>query len=184
MYIVLIIVGVVLVLLVMILATNYNRFVRLNNKVLESFSDMDAYLKKRIDLIPNLVEVCKGYMTHEKSLLEEIVNLRNKKYSSMSLDEKIEHNNEISSKITNLLAVSENYPDLKSNQNFLNLSSNLKEIETEIAHSRLGYNNIVTTFNTTVLTFPNNVFAKMFGFKKKELFVASEEERKNVKVKF
>ena len=169
---------------VIVLIANYNKFVKLNNEVSESFADIDVFLKKRIDLIPNLVEVCKGYMKHENSVLTDITSLRNKSYSGMSLDKKIEHNRDITNKINNLLAVSENYPELKANQNFLELSSNLKDIENQIANSRTGYNSIVTKFNTTISTFPNNVFSKLFGFKKKNLFEINAEEKENVKISF
>ena len=160
----------------------YNVLVRLNNKVKEAFATMDVYLKKRWDLIPNLVETVKGYAKHEKDTLKEIVELRNKNYDSLSLNEKLKANEEINKGIYNLMALVENYPDLKANENFLSLSRELSSIEDEIAQSRKYYNAVVRKFNDKVEMVPSNIVAKTMGYKTKEMFSVTENERKAVKV--
>ncbi|MBR3209580.1 MAG: LemA family protein [Bacilli bacterium] len=175
---------IVVALVVVYLLASYNGFVRLNNRVNEAFSTMDVYLKKRWDLIPNLVETVKGYAKHEEGTLAEIVKLRNGAYDSMDSDEKIKTNTELSKGITKIMALAESYPDLKANQNFLDLSSQLKSIEDDIANARKYYNGVVRKFNDKVLVFPNNIIAGMFGFKSKTMFEIASEERENVKVEF
>ncbi len=162
----------------------YNSFVKLDNKVEEAFSTMDVYLKKRWDLIPNIVETVKGYAKHEKETLKDIVDLRNSAYDQMSDDEKIKTNQQLSSGITKLIALAENYPDLKANENFKDLSNQLAKVEEDIANSRKYYNAVVRTYNNKVEVFPSNLFAKMFGHKEKSMFVVNEVERENVNVKF
>ena len=161
----------------------YNSFIKLNNKVDEAFSTMDVYLKKRWDLIPNIVETVKGYEKHENNTLKEIITLRNSTYDNMSNDEKIKTNKELSKGINKIMALAENYPDLKANENFKDLSNKLTKIEDDIANSRKYYNAVVRMFNNKVEMFPNNIFAKIFGFKSKNMFEAKAEERKNVEVK-
>ena len=178
-----IIIAIVLVILFYIFTT-YNGLVGSRNVVDEAFSTMDVYLKKRWDLIPNLVEVVKGYAKHESETLEKVVALRNGAYNNMSVDEKMEVNKQLSSGISRLIAVAESYPDLKANQNFTDLSKELSKIEEDIANSRKYYNGTVRNFNNKVMMFPSNIIANMFGFKKATMFEAVEEERKNVKVEF
>ena len=175
---------VIILIIIAIIAGAYNNFVRENNIVKEAFSTMDVYLKKRWDLIPNLVETVKGYAKHEQETLENVVKLRNSAYGSMSTEEKIDVNNQLTQAISRLLMLSENYPDLKANQNFMNLSQELTKIEEDIANSRKYYNGTVRQFNTNIETFPNNILAGMFGFKSKEMFLAADSERENVKVEF
>ena len=162
----------------------FNKLVRLNNKVKEAFSTMDVYLKKRWDLIPNLVETVKGYAKHEEKTLENVIKLRNSAYENMSNDEKIKTNQELSAGIHQIMAIAESYPDLKANDNFRDLSNQLTQIEDDIANSRKYYNGTVRSFNDTVEMFPGNLFAKIFGYKSKPMFEANETERKNVKVDF
>lgn len=174
-----------IVVLILIYALSlYNGFIKLNNKVKEAFSTMDVYLKKRWDLIPNIVETVKGYAKHEKNTLKEIVELRNSAYDNMSDDEKIKANEQLSSGISKIMALAEAYPDLKANENFKDLSTQLTKVEDDIANSRKYYNGVVRTFNNKVEMFPSNIFAGIFGFKSKAMFEANEKERENVKVEF
>ena len=175
------VIGVIALLVIYVLVT-YNGFVRIKNRVEEAFSTMDVYLKKRWDLIPNIVETVKGYAKHEKSTLSEVIKLRNGVYDDMSSDEKIKANQELSKGITKIMALAEQYPDLKANENFKDLSAQLTKIEDEIANSRKYYNGTVREFNDKVQMFPSNVVAMIFGYKAKTMFEANEEERKNVKV--
>ena len=178
-----IIIAVVVVLLLLVFTT-YNSFVKLNNKVEEAFSTMDVYLKKRWDLIPNIVETVKGYAKHEKSTLEEVINLRNSSYDKMNTNDKVEVNNKLSQGISKLMAIAEAYPDLKANENFKDLSSQLTKVEDDIANARKYYNGTVRIFNDKVQMFPSNIIAGIFGYKAKKMFEANENERENVKVNF
>ena len=174
----------VVVLVLLLFFTQYNSFVNLNNMVKEAFSTMDVYLKKRWDLVPNLVETVKGYVKHERGLFEEIVNLRNSSYNKMSLSDKIETNQQLSSGLSKIMAVAENYPDLKASKNFSDLTLQLSTIEDDIANSRKYYNAVVRKFNTKVEMFPSNIIARIFNFKSQKMFEANELERNNVKVEF
>ena len=176
-----IIIGIVVVLLLLVLIT-YNSLVKLNNKVVEAFSTMDVYLKKRWDLIPNIVETVKGYAKHEESTLEEVINLRNNSYDKMNTNDKVDVNNKLSLGINKLMAVAEGYPDLKASDNFRDLSSQLTKVEDDIANARKYYNGTVRIFNNKVQMFPSNMVAFMFGYKAKKMFEANESERENVKV--
>ena len=178
-----IVLGVVAVILVCALAM-YNSFVILNNKVKEAFATMDVYLKKRWDLIPNMVEIVKGYAKHETETLEKIVELRNSAYGKMSDDQKIEANKNLSAGLGKLLMLAESYPDLKANQNFMDLSNQLAKIEEDIANARKYYNGCVRSFNDKVLMFPSNLIAGMLGYKEKPMFEVEANERENIQVKF
>ncbi len=162
--------------------TLYNSFVKLNNKVKEAFSTMDVYLKKRWDLIPNIVETVKGYAKHEKDTLKEVIELRNSAYDKMSDDEKIKTNEQLSKGINKIMALAESYPDLKASENFKDLSNQLTKVEDDIANSRKYYNGTVRIYNNKVEMFPSNIIAKIFGYKSKNMFEVSEAERENVKV--
>ena len=172
----------IIVLIVVYALALYNSFVKLNNKVKEAFSTMDVYLKKRWDLIPNIVENVKGYAKHEKDTLKEVVELRNSAYDKMSDEEKIKTNEKLSSGISEIMALAEAYPDLKANENFKDLSNQLTKVEDEIANSRKYYNGVVRMYNNKVEMFPSNVFAGLFGYKSKAMFEVSSNERENVKV--
>ncbi len=162
----------------------YNKAVKLRNYVREAFSTMDVYLKKRWDLIPNLVETVKGYAQHEKGVLEEVTNLRTKNYGSMSENEKLEANMQLGVALPKILAVAENYPDLKANQSFAQLMSDLSSIENDIANSRKYYNGTAREYNTFLEVFPSNIVCGIFGFQQFRLYEISETERENVQVKF
>lgn len=176
-----IVVGIVVILLIYVLVT-YNSLIKLNNFVKEAFSTMDVYLKKRWDLIPNLVEVVKAYAKYERELFSEITELRLNTYQDMSTDNKILINEQITNNLSKIIAVAESYPDLKANNNFLELSRDLTKIEDEIANSRKYYNGCVRTFNTKIQMFPNNILANMFGFKEEKMFEANTNEKNNIKV--
>ena len=176
-----IIMAIVVIMFIAVLVT-FNSFVKLNNKVKEAFSTMDVYLKKRWDLIPNLVETVKGYAKHERNTLEKIIELRLKSYDNMSNDEKLKTNEQLSKGITKIMAVAESYPELKANENFKDLSNQLIKVEDDIANSRKYYNGTVRIYNNKVEMFPSNIIAKIFGYKTKNMFEASETERENVKV--
>lgn len=160
----------------------YNKLIKLNNIVNESFATMDVYLKKRWDLIPNLVNVVKGYAKHEKDTLEEIIKLRNNIYDNMSTEEKINKNKLINQSINKIMALAENYPELKANENFLQLSKDLTSIEDEIAQSRKYYNAVVKNYNNKVEMIPSNIIAKIDGYKSKPMFSIENEERQNIQV--
>lgn len=179
-----IIAGVVVVIVLIYLFSTYNAFVKLRNLVEEAFSTMDVYLKKRWDLIPNLVSTVKGYAKHEKEALAEIVSLRSKAYDNLSTDEKIEANNQLTQNITKLMALSEAYPDLKANESFQGLSGELSATERDIANARKYYNGAVRNLNDKVEMFPSNIVAKIFGFKTYRMFDINVNERENVKVEF
>ena len=180
-----IIIGAVLFLLIIWIIASYNGFVRLKNSIEEAFSTMDVYLKKRYDLIPNLVETVKGYASHEKETLERVMAARNMAASAKTVDERVEGENMLAGTLKTLFAVAEAYPDLKANTSFLELQGELRRIEDEIANSRKYYNAVVKTYNTKREVFPSVIIAGLFHFGKKPLFeVSAEEQRENVKVQF
>ncbi len=174
-----IIIGII-VLVIVIFAAMYNGFVKMDNKVNEAFSTMDIYLVKRWNMIPKLVDVVKAYAAHEKSTFESITNLRSGSYDSMNNEEKLKANEQLSREINKMLAVAEGYPELKSSENFIDLSNKLFKVEDEIANSRKYYNGVVRLFNNKTETFPGNIFAKIFGFKSKDMFEAEAFERNDV----
>jgi LemA protein len=175
--------GAALLVIIYLFAT-FNSFIKLRNSVKEAFSTMDVYLKKRWDLIPNLVESVKGYVKHEGGVLESVVSLRNLSYDKMSSHDKIETNEKLTSGLSRLMAISENYPDLKASQNFTDLNSQLAKIEDDISNSRKYYNAVVKQLNTKIEMIPSNFVAMMFGFKQAEMFEAQAGEREAVKVNF
>ena len=163
----------------------YNSFIKLKNSCEEAFSTMDVYMKKRFDLIPNLVETVKGYAAHEKKTLEKVMAARNGIQSAATVEEKMAQENVLTGTLKSLFAVAEAYPDLKANTNFLDLQNQLQSVEEDIANSRKYYNAVVKQFNTKCEMFPSNIIASMFHFERKPMFeVDSAEERKNVEVKF
>ena len=176
-----IVVAAVLVLLV-ILA--YNRLVRLTNQADNAWAQIDVQLKRRVDLIPNLVETVKGYVKHEKETLENITKARSALQQATTLHKKAEASNMITESLKTLFAVAENYPKLQANQNFLSLQEELSGTESKIAYSRQAYNDACLSLENSVESFPTNLLANMFNFKKKEMFAVSEKEREAVKVKF
>ena len=181
MWILLIIVAVI----VLWTISTYNGLVTLRQRVKNAWSQIDVQLQRRFDLIPNLIETVKGYMEHEKEVLTKVTELRTAWASAGSVKEKSDLDNQLSGALKTIMAVSENYPDLKANQNFSELQEELQNTENKIAFSRQFYNDIVTKYNTKLEVVPSNIIASMFGFKPEELFEAeSAEARKNVKVDF
>lgn len=187
-----IVIAVILVILVIAIvawwiSTN-NALIRLKNKVEEAWATIDVYLKKRFDLIPNFVETVKGYAKHESETLEKVVAARNIAGAARSSEEKIAAENNLTNSLRTFLnVVSESYPELKANTNFLDLQNQLKQIEGELEGSRRYYNGIVKSFNTKIEIFPSSIVARRMGeeYKKKPYFeLDSVEERKNVEVKF
>ena len=179
-----IIVLLAIILIIWIWAT-YNAFVRLKNNVDESYSTMDVYMKKRYDLIPNLVETVKGYAKHEEKTLEGVMQARYSCMSANNIEEKAKYENMLTGTLKSLFAVSENYPNLKADQNFIDLQNSLKTLEEEIATSRKYYNGCVKTYNIKRESFPSNMIAKWFKFEKRDLFEITEaEERVAPKVDF
>ena len=176
-----IILGIILLLAIYILVM-YNKLVKINNIVKEAFSTMDIYLKKRWDLIPNLVEVVKEYEKHEKETFSQIANLRTNQYNSMPMNRKIKVNEQLTPEVSKVIVISERYPELKSNENFLQLSRELVQIEDEIANSRKYYNGAVRILNTKIQIFTNNIVASIFGFKQASMFEANTEEKNNIGV--
>lgn len=163
----------------------YNRFVTLRNRTKEAWSDIDVQLKRRYDLIPNLVETVKGYAAHEKEVFEKVTEARTRAMGAQSIKERAEAENFLSSTLKSLFAVSENYPDLKASTNFLELQRELRDTEDKVQAARRFYNSNVRDFNTLLEVFPANVIASTFGFQKMEFFEIGEaSEREPVKVKF
>lgn len=178
-----IIIGIVVVLLLYVILT-YNGLVTLRNRVKEAWSDIDVQLKRRYDLIPNLVEVVKGYASHEKETLERVITARNVAMSANGAKEKGEAENVLSGALKNLFALSENYPDLKASTNFLELQRELSDTENKIQAARRFYNGNVKDFNTKIEMFPTNIVANMFNFKANDFFSIADEEKENPQVKF
>lgn len=181
--IIIIIVG-ILVLLVFYVIGVYNKLVNARNKVENQFSQVDVQLKRRADLIPNLVETVKGYAKHENSTFKEVVEARNKAVSATSVNEKVEANNDLTGALNKLFALAESYPELKANENFLSLQADLKDAEDKITYARQFYNDSAMLFNNLAGMFPSNIVANMFNFKKFDYFKIDEEEKDVPKVKF
>lgn len=162
----------------------YNKLAKLKVMVEEASSDIVTFLKQRYDMIPNLVEIVKGYAKHESATLEKVTEMRTKAMSAGTLPEKMTLEDGLTSAISKIFAVAENYPDLKANTNFIQLQTTLKELEESIQKSRRYYNGAARDFNTAIVVFPTNLIANLFGYKKVDFFEASQEEQKNVEVKF
>lgn len=178
---ILIILGIV----ILVIVGAYNKFIRLRNAVKKSWSGIDVQLKRRADLIPNLVNTAKGYAKHEKTLLENITKARTQIMSGLEnndLAKTGKADSQLSGLLKSLFAVAENYPTLKANETFLELQKQLSDTEDQIAASRRIYNENVTYYNDALQVFPNNILAGIFGFKSKQVFEAAESEKKNVKV--
>ena len=180
-----IIIGVVVVLLIIFIMT-YNGLVRRRNQVKNAWAQIDVQLKRRYDLIPNLVETVKGYAKHERETLEAVTNARNlaQQVASAGAGARAKAEGELSSALSRLLAVVENYPDLKANQNFLNLQDELTHTEDKIAYARQHYNDSILTFNNTIETFPGVIFARRMGKKEREMLQIPEATREVPKVSF
>lgn len=178
------ILGGVAILLAFYFISVYNSLVVLKARIQEALSGIDVQLKRRADLIPNLVETVKGYAKHEKEVFENVTKARSSLMSAQSMQDKAEANNQVTAALKSLFAVAEAYPDLKAASNFQDLQRQLEDTEDKVAYSRQFYNGNVLDFNSKVQMFPSNLIAQMFGFKTYDYFAATEEERKNVQVKF
>ena len=175
----------IVVILVIAVISMYNDLVSRRVKVDNAWSQIDVQLQRRFDLIPNFVETVKGYAAHESETFEKITELRTSWANAQTVTEKAELDNQLSGALKTIMAVSENYPDLKANQNFSELSEKLRNTENKISFSRQFYNDNVTMYNEKLQLFPSNIIANMFNFKPRELFaVENNEARKNVKVDF
>ena len=175
----------IVVLIVLWAIFAYNSLVRKKLKVDNAWGQIDVQLQRRFDLIPNLVNVVKGYMDYEKDVLAKVTELRTAWANASSVDEKVNLDNQLTGALKTIMAVSENYPDLKANQNFSELQEELRNTENKISYSRQFYNDSVTMYNTALLVFPTSIIASIFHFTSKTLFVVSDEEaRNNVKVDF
>ena len=174
----------VLVIVAFVLVGTYNSLISKRNNVQNAFAGVDVQLKKRYDLIPNLVESVKGYMKHEESVLTRLVELRNTPYVQMTDEQKKELDNKIQTVMSGMRVTVEQYPDLKASENVMQLQRSLNETEEQISAARRSYNNAVLVYNNAVQTFPTNIIAGCLGFQQKTFFEASQIERENVKVKF
>lgn len=177
---ILVIIGII----ALIYLSMYNGLIRRKNAIDNAFSGMDVQLKKRYDLIPNLVATVKQYAKHEKETLTEIAGLRSQAMKpNLSNDQKVDLDNQISKSMRGIMMNIENYPDLKANENFMDLQHNLTEVESQIAAARRTYNAVVTDYNTAIEAWPGSMIARRLGYKRQKTFVISEEERQNVNVK-
>lgn len=174
----------IIVFILVVTIVYQNRFVTLHERVKNAWSQIDVQLQKRIDLIPNLVEVVKGYAQHEKETLDAVISARNRYANADGIDEKMKANGEISGLLGRLMAISESYPDLKANTNFLDLQKQLKDIEDKIGFARQFYNDTVTSYNQAIKMIPGSIFAGIFRFKEEILFKADEGAKEVPKVKF
>ena len=174
----------VLALLVIYVISVYNKLVNSRNKVENQWSQIDVQLKRRADLIPNLVETVKGYAKHEEGTLTKVIEMRNKAVNASSVNEKVEANNELTGALSRLMVIAEAYPELKANENFVSLQNDLKDTEDKISYARQFYNDSAMNFNNLVEMFPSNIIANMFGFKKFEFFKVEEEAKEVPKVQF
>lgn len=180
-YVILVAVAVVILWII----STFNGLIRRRNRTKEAWADIDVQLKRRYDLIPNLVETVKGYAMHERELFEKVTEARTKAMGAQTMKEKGEAENFLSSTLKSLFAVAENYPDLKASVNFLELQRELTDTEDKIQAARRFYNTNVMELNTRIESFPANIVASGFGFKQMELFeIAEKEEREPVQVKF
>lgn len=173
----------IIVLIILWLIAVYNGLIRLKNRTDEAWSDIDVQLKRRYDLIPNLIETVKGYALHEKETLQNVIEARNMAMNAKG-QAKEQAENALSETLKSIFALSENYPDLKANQNFLQLQDELSDTENKIQAARRFYNTNVRDFNTKIQTFPNNIIASKLKFTSKDFFQAEASEKENIKVEF
>ncbi|MDP3990198.1 MAG: LemA family protein [archaeon] len=176
------IIGIIVVVVLLIIYI-YNSLIKLRMRVNNAWSQIDVQLKRRFDLIPNLISTVKGYMKHEKGVLEEVTKARASLVTG-SMQQKAKASNQITDALKSIFAVAESYPQLKANENFKMLQEELSGTESKIAYARQFYNDSVMLFNEALQVFPKNIFAKLFGFKEREFFSTKGKERENVKVEF
>ncbi|HLD10450.1 MAG TPA: LemA family protein [Candidatus Nanoarchaeia archaeon] len=179
-WVILIIVGI----LVLVVIWLFNSLIRLKNQVENAWAQIDVQLKRRADLIPNLIETVKGYMKHEKEVLENVTKARTSLMNAKGVEGKAKADNMLEGTLKTLFAVSENYPQLRANENFIQLQEELTGTENKISYARQHYNDMVMELNTKIQVFPSSIIAGIMNFKEKEMFEATDEEKKNIKVKF
>lgn len=176
---------IVIAILVVLVAGAYNGLVSSRNKVKDQWSQIDVQLKKRADLIPNIVETVKGYAKHEKETLEDVVKARNALNTASTVEDEMKANNQITGALNKLFALSEAYPELKANENFMSLQKDLKDIEDKISYARQFYNDSVMTYNNKVQMFPTNIIANVFNFKESKFFeIENAKDKETPKVSF
>jgi len=175
---------IILVLLVLFIWSTYNSLATGKVRIKEALSGIDVQLKRRIDLVPNLVSTVKGYAKHEKTLFENVTKARSSLMNASTVHDKAVSDSMLSGALKSIIAISEAYPDLKASANFLELQEELSDIESKIAYARQFFNSNVSSYNTTLVNFPGSVIGNMFGYKEEEFFAATEEEKKSVKVEF
>lgn len=180
----LIVIGIIVLLLVIYLISTYNGLIRLRNMVKDQWAQIEVLLKRRADLIPNLVETVKGYAGHEKETLEGVIEARNKAVNAKTTKEEMQASGEVTQALGRLFALTEAYPDLKANTNFMDLQNNLKEAEDKISFGRQFYNDVVLKYKNKIEMFPSNIVASMFNFKQEPFFEASETDKEVPQVKF
>ncbi len=172
------------VLVVLYIISTYNTLVNLRNKVKDQWAQIEVLLKRRADLIPNLVETVKGYAGHEKATLEGVITARNKAISATTPIEEMKASGELTQALSRLLALTEAYPELKANTNFMDLQTNLKDTEDKISFGRQFYNDTVLKYKNKIEMFPSNIVAGLFGFKSEPFFEASDADKEVPKVQF
>ncbi len=180
----LIIVGVIVLILIIFVVLTYNSLVNLRNKVKDQWASIDVLLKRRADLIPNLVETVKGYAAHEKETLDEVIEARNQSVIANTPEAEMKASGELTQALSKLFALSEAYPDLKANTNFMQLQTDLTDTEDKIAHARQFYNDAVLLYKNKLEMFPSNIIGSMFGFKQEAFFEADESSKETPKVQF
>ena len=179
-----IIIVVIVIIIIAAIIHMYNNLVGLRNRVKNSYAQIDVQLKRRNDLIPNLVETVKGYAAHEKGVLEEVTKARTGVMNASTIEETSAADNQLTGALKTLFAVAENYPDLKANSNFQQLQSDLTDTEDKISYARQFYNDVVLKYNNACQKFPSNILARMFGFNEKEYYQVAESETAVPKVEF
>lgn len=179
-----IVIGVIVLILIFWFVATYNGLVKLRNKKDDQWSQIEVQLKRRADLIPNLVETVKGYAKHEKGTLEDVIKARNTYLSAKTPEEEMKASGEITGALSKLFALAESYPELKANEGFLKLQDDLKDTEDKISYSRQFYNDSVLTYNNKVEMVPSNIVANITGFKKGTFFEADEKDKETPKVSF
>lgn len=177
-----IVIGVVVLLILVYIVKVYNSLIVLRNRVENQGAQVDVQLKRRADLIPNLIETTKGYANYEKETLTTVTALRNKMTNASNMGEAYQANVELNHELARIMAVSEKYPELKANANFLRLQEELSDTEEKIAKARQFYNDVVTKYNTQIMLFPKSIFASMLGFKKNALLEANESEKASIRM--
>lgn len=178
------VIGIIIILIIIYLWFTYNSLVVLRERIKEALSQIDVQLKRRTDLIPNLIETVKGYAKHEKEVFEKVTQARASMLKAETPQQKAEADNMMEKALKSIFAVAEDYPDLKASENFLNLQEELTDTENKISYSRQFYNTNVLAFNSSIKTFPAMLIASQFGFKQVEFFETEAESKKEVKVKF